>query len=178
MLASIVDDTSCDVLALANGDVAGLRLAQRHELLQVLHGHVVVHRDDERHRAQVRHGREGRVLVVRQRLLQVLERRVGAVGPDEDRVAVRCGLGHVGRAQHSVGAGLVVDDDRLAERLGHVVGERAGDLVGGAAGREGHDELDRLRRILREAGYRQCGGNGEGGEEVAAHEGLQVVRID
>ena len=45
------------------------------------------------------------------------------------------------------GAGLVVDDDLLAQFLRHAGAERAGDQVGAAAGRERHDQADRTFRI-------------------------------
>jgi hypothetical protein len=64
---------------------------------------------------------------------------------DEQGVAVGPGLGHVVGAEGRAGAGLALDDDRLAEALLQLVGERAGEHVGGAAGREGHDQVIGLR---------------------------------
>jgi len=56
------------------------------------------------------------------------------------------GAGHEGGADGAGGAGLVLDDHGgvATELLTHLAGELAGDQVGGAAGREGHDQGDGL----------------------------------
>ena len=60
-------------------------------------------------------------------------------------------------------AGLVVDDDRLLRLLGERLADGARELVGGAAGRERHDERDRLRgEALRRARATERRGQGSG----------------
>ena len=58
----------------------------------------------------------------------------------------------------AAGAGLVLDDDWLAERLLQIVGNLPGEGVGRAAGDEGDDEMDRLVGV---AALRRCGLAGE-----------------
>ncbi len=62
----------------------------------------------------------------------------------QQRVAVRIGGGDVVPGEIAAGAGPVLDDDRLAERLLQIVGNLPREGVGGAAGHERDDELDRL----------------------------------
>src|SRR5437868_2619700 len=47
----------------------------------------------------------------------------------------------------AVGAGAVLHHDRLAEPYAQGLAQRAGDEIGGAAGRERHEKPDRPRRI-------------------------------
>jgi hypothetical protein len=73
---------------------------------------------DKQHVGQ--HGHQGHRLevldrVVGQVLVQAGVDGVGADGAAEQRVAVGLGLGHVGGAHGAGRAGLVVDDERLAE---------------------------------------------------------------
>ncbi len=81
-----------------------------------------------------------------------LERRVDrerGVGTDQQRIAVRCGLSHVTGTDGGAGAGLVLDDHRLAELLRHGFGQNAAQGVGGAAGGIRHDQRHRpLREVL------------------------------
>ena len=67
-------------------------------------------------------------------------------GADQEGVAVGRLLEGIGRAERAAGAGLVLDQHALAELAVELGGERAGEGVGAAAGREGHDEHDRLLR--------------------------------
>jgi len=73
-----------------------------------------------------------------------------AHGGDQQRVAVGSRLrDKIGR-DVACGAGAIVDDDALAQRAHHVLGELAGDDVVGRAGTERNDDGDRLvREILR-----------------------------
>src|SRR5581483_8930024 len=54
-----------------------------------------------------------------------------------------------GSADATGGAGPVLDDARLAENVGEMLRQQAGDEIGAAARRKRHDDADRLRRILR-----------------------------
>ena len=80
---------------------------------------------------------------VGQRLVQMLVGGVRGVGGDEHGIAVGRGA-RGGRADHGAGAGLVLDHHGLAGLLRDALADGAPDLVGGAAGREGHDEGDGL----------------------------------
>ena len=62
-------------------------------------------------------------------------------------------------AQRATRAAHVLDHDRrVAQRLAQRLGQVARDLVGRAAGREGHDDGDRLVRVG------EGRGRGEGGQ--------------
>ena len=65
---------------------------------------------------------------------------------DEQRVPVGFGLRRQIGADVAAGAGLLLDDDRLAPLRLQLVGGDARQDVVDAAGRERHDELDRLAR--------------------------------
>ena len=86
--------------------------------------------------------------------------RVGAEvlrGAGRPRVAVLRRFDRVLGADRSRGAGLVQDDDLLAERLLDLGRRDAGDLVGRAAGGPRHDDRDGLLRLpLRRRGRRSC----------------------
>ena len=70
-------------------------------------------------------------------------------------MAVRLGLGDEVGADRAVGAGLVLDQDRLAEDVLELVGDQAADEIGRAAGREGDHHADRAGgEVLRLYGGR------------------------
>ena len=77
------------------------------------------------------------------------------------RVAVGCGTHHLQPADGAAGARLVVDDHRLAERLGERLGDGARHDVARAAGREGDDDAHRL---LGPCGQRGAGASARRGE--------------
>ena len=54
-----------------------------------------------------------------------LRQRMARGAGDHDGVAVRRGLRHEVAAEHAGGAGLVVDHDRLTQRLGNFLGDDA-----------------------------------------------------
>ena len=74
-----------------------------------------------------------------------------------DRVTVGSGARRTGRGGGAAGPDDVLDDDRLPERAGHVVGGDAGDDVGRPAGGERHDQGDRATRIVGLCRSRQSG---------------------
>jgi hypothetical protein len=120
--------------------------------------------EDERSRGRLRHRNE--VLLGVEGHLRVQVRIDGHFRrrSQEERVAVGRGLGHEVRADVAAGAGLVVDDDLLLPQRREALAERAGHHVGGAAGREWHDDPDGL---LRKGGVgRHCeeAGDERGGE--------------
>ena len=67
-----------------------------------------------------------------------------AGGRQQQRVAVGRRLGREVGADGAAGARLVVDDQRRAQLLAHLLRQGAREEVGGAAGRERHDQADRL----------------------------------
>ncbi|MDT4849216.1 hypothetical protein FQZ97_833310 [compost metagenome] len=66
----------------------------------------------------------------------------------QQRVAVRCGARHFGRAHRAARASGVFDDDGLAQRLAKRLGQVPGDLVAGPAGGKRHDQRDGFVRKL------------------------------
>src|SRR5262249_26722828 len=62
---------------------------------------------------------------------------------DQQRVAVRRGLGESARPDATGGARAVLDHELLAERAPHVLAEQPRQDVVAAAGREWHDDGDR-----------------------------------
>jgi hypothetical protein len=127
--------------------LAGIRLGVVDQPFHVLRGKVVVHREDQRRDAGERDRREALHRVVRE--LALVERRVGRMARDHGEQAVAVGrrLRHQVGAENAVGAGTVVDHDRLAEAGGHLLRHDARHAVGDAAARIRHDPADRLRRI-------------------------------
>jgi hypothetical protein len=86
----------------------------------------------------------------------------------EQRVAVGRRLGDHLRGDDRVGAGPVLDDDRLAEIFAQPLPDHAGENVGRPAGRERHHDADRPLGIARRrigglrAGRRDAGQHGHG----------------
>ena len=69
------------------------------------------------------------------------------VAPDQQRVAVRRGLGHVLGGDDGAGAGLVLHQHWLAQALAQLLRhDQAREDVVAAAGPEADDDADRLRR--------------------------------
>ena len=101
---------------------------------------------DQADRLEILHGVVGQ--------LGIEERidRVGRDRSDQEGVAVRRGLRDRAGAEIAARARAVLHDERLAEILLHVLREQPPEQVGGAAGRERHDEIDLLGRpFLRTA---------------------------
>jgi hypothetical protein len=71
---------------------------------------------------------------------------------DQDRIAVGIAARRLVGGDHAAGAADVLDHDRLAERFLHRVLDDARDGVGGAAGRERHQQRDGV------IGIGLCGG--------------------
>ncbi|MNY18225.1 hypothetical protein D3C86_1515920 [compost metagenome] len=86
-----------------------------------------------------------------------------ADGAHQQGVAVRGGFGDDVRADIAARAGFVVDHHVPAWQLGQFGGHGPREDVGGAAGREGHHEADRLVRV-RIGGKRGGRGQGEGSQ--------------
>jgi hypothetical protein len=79
--------------------------------------------------------------------------RVRSEAAHRQRVAIRWRFRHCIRADVPARAGAVFDHDRLAPGFGDPRSDQPRIQVGDAAGRERHDDFDRLRRIgLRDRG--------------------------
>ena len=79
------------------------------------------------------------------RVQRRVDRQVAGLA-EHDRVAVGRRLGDRVDAEVAAGAGLVVDDEGPAGGRGDLLAGLAGNDVGAAAGRERHDDADRLGR--------------------------------
>src|SRR6266700_3979373 len=91
------------------------------------------------------------------RIHQQRERR------EQQRVAVGRGSRHGLGGDDGVRAGLVLDDEGLAERSGHVLRDDARDHVGGPGRRETDDELYRLCWVALSRGA--AGKRAQGGDK-------------
>ena len=159
-------------------DLAGVGLHRVEQLLGVLVRRARIDADD----LDVGDGEEE--VPVLDRRVQRAERLVGAEVLRRSRgpgVAVLRGVHRALGADRSRGAGLVDDDDRLAERLLELGGSDARDLVGRAARRPRHDQVDRPGRlpVLRRGGAGGCRERGEESDVPADagrnHAGLLLV---
>ena len=97
----------------------------------------------------VRHHQHHRCEIARKIPRQIRYQRGvdrGGSARDEQRVTVSGRLGRRLGADVAAGAGPILDDEWLAEDLRHFRRHRARDDVRAAAGREWHDDPDRLGR--------------------------------
>ncbi len=104
---------------------------------------------DDQHRRRFRHQADGFEVLDRV-VAQLLQRRVDAVRGDiapQERVPVGGRARHVLGRDAAVRAGLVVDDDRLAELVGQALADDARHRIVAAAGRGRHDDRDHLARV-------------------------------
>ena len=140
-------------MRLADPGAGVLRLGD--ELLEV-GGREILARHDQDRRA----GRQADRLEVLGRVVFEVgiergRRAVRAHVPHHDRVAVRLRLRAARDAGGAAGAGDVLDDELLAERLREVFADDAGDDVGRSAGGERHDDGDRTGRVVLRKGGRR-----------------------
>ena len=178
-LADDVADGAGSAAAEAVGRVGRGGLGQ---VLQRGRARLRVGHDQHRRHAQQRHVGE------------LLDRVVGLLGHGEgadrqrravrqhQRVAVGRRAHHVHAAQRAAGTGLVVDDDRGAQRLAQRLGDDTRDDVAGAAGGKGDDDADRFVRVGGQRGRRGRGQQRGGGQRLAkrdvqTHEALQGWQV-
>ncbi|KAG0765768.1 hypothetical protein G6F22_017960 [Rhizopus arrhizus] len=136
--------------------LAGFLLGGGQHVVDRLVGRVDVHGQQQRELGDAADvGELGRV--VRQLGVQRRVERQRAGVRRADHVAGGFGLRNGGGADDGGGAGAVLDHDGLAQGLFQAAGNRAGDDVGAAAGRVGHDPADGLRGP-------GLGGSGGGGQ--------------
>ncbi len=140
------------------GDVPGLLLGQRDELLHVFHAQVGVH--DQQH-GRLAHGAQ--LLEVGRLVRQVVvEQGVQdhAVGAGEAQcVPIGLRARHRHRGNDGLAAGAVFHDHALLERLAHALGQGARRNVGQAAGGKAHQQAHGTRRegVLGPGGTRDQG---------------------
>ena len=103
-----------------------------------------MHDEDVRRIRDHRHRREILHRIERQRRIDARADRERTDVGEQQRVAIGRGLGDDLRADVAVGAGLVLDDDRLAPRFRELLADRAREDVRRAARRVRHDDADRL----------------------------------
>ena len=96
-----------------------------------------------------------------------VQRRAGrhADVMEEQRIAVRLGVGDAAGAQRAAGAADILDDDLLAEILRHGFRDEARDRVGRAAGRKRHHNGDGAFRIGLRARGERIKRDGRGGSQ-------------
>jgi hypothetical protein len=136
-------------------ELPGLRFGERDELLDRFHRQRRRDDDDVRRHRRQRHGRKVPFGIVRKPRVNERVDRV-AHESQAQRVTVRIGLGDDSAAYDAARAGAVVNHHLLAQAVGELLRDGAGDDVGGAPGGERHDDPDRAIRVLccaREARY-------------------------
>ena len=72
------------------------------------------------------------------------------------RIAVGRRAHRAADAERAAGAGDILDQDRLPERLPHALAEHARQRIGRPAGGEWHDDGDRFRWIVLRTGGRDA----------------------
>ena len=139
-------------------DLAALRLGPGDELGHRLRRHLVgIDREHVRLRGRHHHRHQILRRVVRHLAVEKWRERDRPVEADAQRVRVGRLGDHI-HAEHAAGAGLVLDDHRLAPARAELVAHRAHDQVERAAGPRRHDDLHRLGRpgVLRQRGRRSA----------------------
>ena len=123
-----------------------LRLAQCDEVLDAVD---VALRIDDQNDRRVLDERNGLKIAGQIQRLVRIDDLIGDDGErrQEHRVAVLRRMGDIFGGDAGACAGLVVDDDLLAEDRPRGLAVHAGDDVGGRARGEADDEMDRPRRI-------------------------------
>ncbi|MNV33163.1 hypothetical protein D3C71_1245240 [compost metagenome] len=138
------------------------------KLVQVSRGEILV---DDQHRG--RHGNGCH----RREVIDALELQVGIQdgvdrvigGGDQARVAVGLGPCDGTGGDGRVGAGAVLHNHRLAERLAQIVGGDAGNDIRGASHGESNDEAQRTRGVIVSRHRRDAGNQSRGRDQCAGH---------
>jgi len=112
--------------------------------------------------------------IVARRLVETHVEDGGALRGKQQRVAVGRSPRAFGGAQQAAGATLIVDDDRLAERLRELLTERPADRIGTGARGEGDDQPDwAVRPFCR---HRRAGCEHRRAEEQRPREGVPACQ--
>ncbi|MNV47178.1 hypothetical protein D3C71_1390370 [compost metagenome] len=153
--------------------LAALLLGQRGGFLHRVRRQPVLRQQHHR-----RHGDDADVLeatqrVVGQRRFQRRQHRVRGAARQQQGVAVGLCARHRVGADHRGRAGAVLDNDGLAQAARQLVGQEPRHRICGAAGREGHNDLDRLLGVGG-VGLARIGGDGKverhhGGTKSSGH---------
>ena len=158
-------------------ELAGLRLGERDQLLQRFRRHVRIDHQDIGLRADQRDRHEILLRAVGELFVQALVGGEDAVVAHQQRVAVGRRMGdRIGR-DIAAGAGPVLDDERHAEQLLHLLADDAGEHVARAAGRERHHQRDRPARIVGRARRRGPSQGQTGRQHGEARETRHTSRV-
>ncbi len=130
-------------------ELGGLGLRQRDDILDALHGQVLLRHEHMLERADAGQRREVLHRVVAGLLQHEHVVAVRLVVAERDHVAIGLRPGDLARAERARRAGDILDDDVLAERPGDLLRHHAGDHVGRPARGVCDDEADRLGRRPR-----------------------------
>jgi hypothetical protein len=122
--------------------LAGIGLGMVDDLLHRFHRMFGVDRHDQRQLGDEDDRRKILHRVIRQAHVEVRPDTVGGDGIEQQRVAVGLRLGDVVRGDGAGCAAAVADDDRLAECIGKLAANEAGDEIGRATGRHRHHQRD------------------------------------
>ena len=129
---------------------AALLLQERHGVPEVVSGRARMRGPDEGHEHGDRYPSEIGVHVVGCAVGERRRHRCDREGDvvDQQCVAVGRRARNLRRGDRPAGAGTVLDQHRLAERLAHALADQPRDDVGGAARRERHQDAHGLRGEL------------------------------
>ena len=133
-------------------EFAGLRFRKRDEFSHAFGGNVACNDEHLRHGHDQRDRREILAHVVGDLFHRGADGQ-GARAHDPDGVAVGICFGDRIGAQHAGLSAAIVDQDRLPCELRHPLTDHARDDVVRAAGRERHDQPDRLSREILRGGH-------------------------
>ena len=147
-------------------ELARILFRERNEFTQILHGNFRVDDKDVRHLCQQRDRHEVLVHVVRLAFHGVWIYRQRADVAEDQRVAVGCGLRHLGHCNGARAARTIVDDDAHAEERCELGRDGARDDLRGATRSERNDDADGLLRIaLRMRSFARNQGPQRAGED-------------
>jgi hypothetical protein len=147
----------------------GLGAGERDQLGEIPRRQARRRRDDHGALGEQRDRREVGVGVVGRLQEMLVDHQIAGV--DQQRVAVGRCLGDVVRADHRVGAGAILDHDALTPARRQALADLARQRVDRAAGRERHDDVDRMIGIggARRHRRRQQQGGGDDQPARAPH---------
>ena len=143
--------------------LVGRGLDQRHELLHVCRGHVLVGQQDQAGAPGDADGLEALDRVVRQLGAHRGVHGEGGARTHQQCVAIGRRLGHGTRTDGGARPGAVVDDHALPQQVAHLLADQPAQHVGGATRRKRDHERDRLgreRTVLRHGGGPRSGPQG------------------
>ena len=140
----------------AEGDLARIALGVIDQFPDRLDGQCRMHGNRENVLCDRAQRREVLHPVVRHLLLQRDRQYMGRRVADTDGVTVRCGAGEKLRADRAARARLVLDDERLAHALAHLLSDRARHDVYRSAGRKRRDHAYRLAGVALAVGGEGC----------------------